>query len=215
MIIQENCTYSGDVCVLTNVFVNFLSDATLFPPTAECDAIEDFSNDPERKLFCQAIKQTVLDFQAPPLSINWSDPNYNFPDVCNGRSATVCAICRAVQAEFVRTASTGTPNYEVLTNNVLSTVITEQPECSNSLRGRLFGQHSCNYAIQINSDFTCATWTALLASPACTGLAPEACFQRLLTSNLIEGAAARLYKSSYCEKEMGTYAARILAEVLV
>lgn len=101
-------------------------------------------------------------------------------------------------------ASGGSPNFERLTNDILFDVIDEQPACRLSIVGRSgFGEHSCNYAFQINNDFQCSTWTAFLQQ--CPGQTAEACFQSLLTSKLIEGAALRLYNSSYCQKEMDTY----------
>lgn len=215
MLNDETCTYSGDVCVLTNVFINFLGDDSLFPAVSECDPL--FGDDAEKKLFCQAIKQTVVDFAAT--GINWNDANYQFPFICNGRSATVCDICRAVQAEYA--ASGGNPNYERLTNTVIDDIIQPQEACLSSIRGGRrdrFGEIACSYALQINSEFTCAAWTGLLANPSCANLTAEECFNQLLTSNLIEGAAIRLYNSSYCQKEMDTYPvtnARLLAHVVV
>jgi hypothetical protein len=203
--------------VLTNVFSTFLGDTSVFPTVSECDNIFTGNDELEKQLFCRAIKQTIIDFEAT--GIDWNKADETFPFICSGgpngaaRSQTVCNICTTIRDAYVNNG--GNPNFQDLTEDILFDVIQPQDACDLSIGGRnRFGQHACNYVQQINSDFTCNTWSLFVSQdPRCTTLTPEQCFNTVLQSKLIQGASLRLYDSIYCEKEMNTYTGRMLADV--
>jgi hypothetical protein len=228
---QEN----RDLCDLTSDFEGFLQT---YPLAGQCDGIWGEGDDPEYAPFCNAIAQTVAEFEAG--GIVWGEPN-TFPFVCGPfqTAPTVCSICQTINQAYTDNPN---PDYKALTVAIVDGVISEEESCSNAIRqgnnGGQYGIHTCSYVVQINNDFTCQRWTGIASDCDAAGTVGscrfddndqlrstrnrrrredcqeelQTCFDAALTSTLIQTAGNTLYQSAYCQE---TFEARLLQDKIL